>query len=94
MGNEIIRKKFFRAFKALGDSYCINIPNSPSISSIKTPEELMNITNKETLENYFIIETEIDWLDKSLETNNISKTVLKEFQKLYPLYEIMRHKYS
>ncbi|MBD0405455.1 hypothetical protein [Flammeovirga sp. EKP202] len=92
MQNTSIRNKFFKHFIALGDDYWINIPNAPKISNLKTPDELVSITNEEKNENYFIIGRDIDWLDNILSKQSIEETILKEFKKLYPLYEIMRHK--
>ncbi|MCR1026398.1 phospholipase D-like domain-containing protein [Cellulophaga baltica] len=86
------QKKFFDAFKKLGDDYWINTPNALAIKNITTPKELFNETQKETLEEYFIIGCDIDWLDKRVSAQNLSKTVLEEFSKLYPLYELMKHK--
>jgi len=86
------QKRFFDAIKVLGDDYWINIPNAPAIKDIKTPSELVRLTNQEKLEDYFIIGCDIDWLDERLSKNVIAETILQEFKKLYPLYEIMRHK--
>jgi len=87
-----IQKKFFDAFKLLGNDYWINIPKAPPINDIKSPIELASLTNKENIKEYFIIGRDINWLDTSLSNQLIAKTILEEFKKLYPLYEIMRHK--
>ncbi|WP_282069925.1 phospholipase D-like domain-containing protein [Olleya namhaensis] len=92
MMNVSFQKKFFDAFKELGNNYWINTPNALASKHIKTPDDLLNETQKEKLEDYFIIGCDIDWLDKRLSFENLPKTVLEEFQKLYPLYEMMRGK--
>lgn len=92
MKSPSIQKKFYDAFKKLGNEYWIDVPNAPDVKDIKSPTELWKETQKEKLEDYFIIGCDINWLDKRLSTNNLSTTVLEEFKKLYPLYEIMRHK--
>jgi hypothetical protein len=92
MKDENIRKIFFEALKKLGNEYWMNIENMPSIKDIETPEQLHSFTQKESIENYFIIGCDIDWLDDRLSNINISNTILNEFKKLYPLYEIMKHK--
>lgn len=92
MMNPSIQKIFFDAFKKLGHEYWINVPNAPKSKDIKSPADLWKETQKERLEEYFIIGRDINWLDKRLSEKNLPVTVLEEFKKLYPLYEIMRHK--
>lgn len=91
MMNDSFQKKFFDAFKKLGNNYWINTPKALASKDIKTPDDLLNETQKEKLEDYFIIGCDIDWLDKRLSFEKLPKTVLEEFQKLYPLYEMMKH---
>lgn len=93
MENEVIRKIFFEACKNLGNNYWINIEGIPSIGNLKTPEELHMYTKKESINDYFIIGCDIEWLDDRLSKINITNTILDEFRKLYPLYEIMKHKH-
>tara|TARA_R110002049_G_scaffold57021_1_gene156783 strand:- start:1291 stop:2529 length:1239 start_codon:yes stop_codon:yes gene_type:complete len=88
-----VQKEFFDAFKNLGDEYWINVPNTPKSIDIRTQIELVKQIQKEKLEDYFIIGCDIDSLDDRISTKNISKTIIQEFVKLYPLYEIMKHKY-
>lgn len=92
MKNVATQKNFFNAFKKLGNNYWINTPNALASKDIKTPKDLLIETQKEKLDDYFIIGCDINWLDKRLSSENLPKTVLEEFQKLYPLYELMRHK--
>lgn len=91
MRNSIILKNFFEAYKRLGNNYWMNISGIPSVENIKTPEELHIYTQKESIDDYFIIGCDINWLDDRLSKINIENTILQEFQKLYPLYEIMRN---
>lgn len=92
MKNVNIQNKFFTAFKNLGDEYWIDVQTIVSSKDIKTPGDLLSKISGDKLENYFIIGCNINCLDKRLSKQNISRTVLEEFKKLYPLYEIMRHK--
>lgn len=92
MKNPAIQKKFYDAFKKLGNDYWINVPNAPEAKNIKSHTDLWKETQKERLEEYFIIGCDIDWLNKRLSKENLPITVLEEFKKLYPLYEIMRHR--
>jgi HKD family nuclease len=92
MQDTTIQKSFFDAFKKLGNEYWINVSTADAMKDLKTPTNLLKEIQKETIEEYFIIGCEIDWLDSRISSQNISTTVLKEFEKLYPLYNIMRHK--
>lgn len=92
MMDPAIQKKFFKAFKELGNDYWINVPNAPETKNIKSPADLWKETQKERIEEYFIIGCDIDWLDKRLSEKNLPNTILGEFKRLYPLYEIMRHR--
>jgi hypothetical protein len=92
MKDENIRKVFFEALKKLGNGYWMNIENMPPIKDIYTPEQLHSFTQKESIDDYFIIGCDIDWLDNRLSKGNIPNTILTEFNKLYPLYELMKDK--
>lgn len=91
MTNPKIRKDVFDCVKKLGIDYWLNVSKTP-LGKINSPDDLWKETQRETIDEYFIIGCDINWLDKRLSSSNISKTILEEFQKLYPLYEIMRHK--
>ncbi len=90
LSNPKIRKDFFNGIKKLGNEYSLNVSKTP-LNKLNTPDELWTETQRESIDEYFIIGCEIDWLDNRLSNTKISKTVLEEFQKLYPLYELMRH---
>jgi hypothetical protein len=89
MSNITLQKKFYASFKALGDDYWIN---KKSVKNINNQAELMSEIAKENINEYFIIGCNLPRMDQRLSKENISSTVLTEFKKLYPLYEIMRHK--
>ncbi|MCU4176446.1 phospholipase D-like domain-containing protein [Carboxylicivirga sp. N1Y90] len=91
MQDPIIQRSFFDAFKKLGNEYWINVSNGEAMKNLNTPTDLLKEIQKETIDEYFIIGCEIDWLDSRVSSKNISTTVLNEFKKLYPLYTIMRH---
>lgn len=91
MKNNLTREIFFKGFKNLGNDYWINIEGIPPFDEIKSSEELAMYMDKERLHEYFIIGCDINWLDDRLSKAKIANTILEEFQKLYPLYKIMRH---
>lgn len=85
------RKDFFGRIKKLGNEFWLNISKKP-LNKLNGPDELWIETQRESIHEYFIIGCEIDWLDNRLSSTNISKTVLEELKKLYPLYKMMKHK--
>jgi len=90
-----IQNNFLNTLKKLNDTYWIEFDGYSKriwVKDIKSVKQLHEITSKENIDNYFIIGCDIDWLDSSLSVNNISKTVIEEISKLYPLYKLMRHK--
>jgi HKD family nuclease len=91
MQNEAVRQDFYNNLKKLGGEYWVNNKNV-KVSDIKTTHDLQKELIKENLGEYFIIGINIDWLDARLSKENISMTVLREFKKLYPLYQVMRHR--
>lgn len=94
MQNEQIQEEFYNWFKKLGKQYWIKSSNlkSAKAENILSYQQLTNIVKEETLSDYFIIGRDINFLDDKLSDKNIALTVLGEIQKLYPLYNIMRHK--
>ena len=92
MLNEQIQIDFFNHFKKLDNQYWISVPSFKSAAQITSHKQLMNIVCEETLSEYFIIGRDINYLDEKLSNEKIETTILEEFQKLYPLYEIMKHK--
>ncbi|MDP1816862.1 MAG: phospholipase D-like domain-containing protein [Leadbetterella sp.] len=86
-----IREDFFKKINELGNEYWLN-DSKKTLNQFRTAEDLWEETRRESIGDYFIIGCNIDWLDKRLSNTNIATTVLQEFQKLYPLYEIMRYK--
>ncbi|MBP9152390.1 MAG: hypothetical protein KBF73_08920 [Flavobacteriales bacterium] len=92
MQDKEVREKFFALFKGLDEQYWISSNAIIKKSDIKKPEDLIGLAEAGLEEDYFIIGCTIPMLDKRVSAENISDTVLEEFQKLYPLYEIMRHK--
>jgi hypothetical protein len=89
MKNISFQKKFYKAFQKLGNEYWIHTLTS---KDIKTQNDLLKEIEKEKLDEYFIVGCDINWLDKRLSEEHLPKTILEEFEKLYPLYNMMKHK--
>jgi len=81
--------EIFNAIKNLSEGYWIS--NVPNLKTITDPQQLRSYLKKEQIEKYFIIGFDIDYLDSRLSRENITQTILRQFQKLYPLYELFRH---
>lgn len=92
MKNVVFQKKIFEAFKKLGNKYWINVSTRISSIDLNSFEDLYEEVKKETVENYFVIGCDINHLDKRLTQENLPNTVLEEFNKLYPLYIMMKDK--
>lgn len=75
---EIVSRHFFNQYS--GNDYWTNIEHIPSIENIVTPEELHIYTQKESIDNYFIMGRDINWLDVRLSKTNIANTILQEFR--------------
>lgn len=83
--------KYFSIIKLLQDYWIDSGRESVSITNLKDENHLLNLVDKSEIDNYFIIGKEIHYLDKSISIQNISDTILSEFQKLHPLYILMKH---
>lgn len=92
MQNEQTQLDFYNCFKKLENQYWINVSSFESAEKISSPQQLANIVSEENLSEYFIIGRDIHYLDEKLSDKNIANTILQEFQKLYPIYEIMKHR--
>jgi len=88
------RQELFDKLKALNNDYWLNYKSGESIDiiNISSPEYLYELIKQCTDRDYFIVGVTYGPLDKDFSENNIANTILKEFQKLYPLYDIIRDK--
>jgi len=82
---------FYKALLSIKNDYWIdNGIKSIQIKNIIDADILKQLVQQSNIKDYFIIGTEIDFLDEKLSKKNISITILNEFKKLYPLYELMK----
>lgn len=91
LNKKAVVSELFKFFKKLDDEYWINTKNFSLEKALKSEEDLAEIMKAENKDDYFIIGKDINYLNNSLAKNNIDKTVLNEFEKLYPIYEIMKN---
>lgn len=84
---------FYKTAENIKDSYWIdNGIKSVKVKNLLDAVELKQLVQQSNINDYFIIGREIDFLDEKLSEKNISNTILTEFKKLYPLYELMKDK--
>jgi HKD family nuclease len=88
------RHRFFEALKRLPEPYWMRINNvERQVSFFESTEELRNFTREDNPEHYFSIGRRYDDItDPALGVNQLPTTVLWEFKRLYPFYELMRHR--
>lgn len=92
MQSKVFLKNFYDLLKKLGSEYWLSVKVPITVTDFKNPEHLLQETLKESHDEYFIIGRSINWLDQRISEKNIADTVLGEFRKLYPIYEMMKHR--
>jgi len=93
LNNKDELNNFYETIENIKDEYWIdNGLKSVKVKDILDAEVLRQMVNQSNIKDYFIIGREINFLDEKLSKENISKTILTEFKKLYPLYELMKAK--
>lgn len=94
MKNKEYRDVFFELVMKLDDEYWILINDEyKGVRDFNSPEELHEFTRKDKLKYYFIIGNSISPSDERISKTNILGTTEKEFEKLHPIYEHIRHRF-
>lgn len=87
------RHQFYSALKSLPDNFFIMLNGQTKIiKDFSSEQELINFVLKDNRRFYFIIGTEFLPGATELSEANIVDTVIDNFEKLYPIYEIIKHK--
>ena len=89
MKNQKVRSKFLNYLGKLHDSYTISGVDTFNVRDIKSIEDIDRVMESEKSYEYFIIGRKYEPFDKALLENDIATTILNEFAKLYPIYELM-----
>jgi HKD family nuclease len=87
-----LRLKFYEKLKLLDKHYWIDFKgwhNRVFVKDIESVTQLHELLNQESLNHYFIIGRFYNPNDDEISNQNIGITVLSEFKKLHPLYELM-----
>ena len=93
MTDEQYRLTFFQNLHTLPTSYWIRVNDIPHpITYFNTPDQLRDYTKTDRSEEYFIIGRDYRIDDPDLQRTQLPRTVLQEFQRLFPLYDMMRHR--
>lgn len=88
------RMKFYLALKALPTQYWIEVNDSGKIpvSNFDSADALNAFCKKDNSKKYFIIGRDYKITDDEMSESQLRSTVLTEFQRLFPIYEMMRDK--
>lgn len=91
--NEQYLSSFFNALTSLGDEYWIEVANDERIvTSFKTPSELFKYLLNDNVKHYFTIGRNYRLGSPELLVNNILNTIMADFTKYFPIYEMIRDK--
>jgi HKD family nuclease len=92
MNNPTFRREFFDLLIALPEPYQIRVNEQiRPVSSFRDPDELHHFTNSDNRNEYFTIWRDYELTDPALLQTRLPITTLSEFQRLFPLYDKMRH---
>ena len=91
MKSEEYKAKFFTMLKSLGEDYWIDVAgDKQKVSSFKTADQLLESTEKDSLNYSFTIGRTYIPNHPDISSANILTTIQTEFMKLYPLYLKMK----
>lgn len=83
---------FYTRLKGLPGPYWIHVNGiKKHVNEFESPEVLRLFTNKDNERDYFTIGRNYAIEDNEMSEINLPDEVLKEFQRLHPLYKMMRH---
>lgn len=94
MRDQQYRKRFFDQLKALPESYWIEVNGSSQfVRGFTDADSLHQFCKADNPNAYFIIGRDYQITDPEMSKNELPVTTLREFQRLNPLYELMRHRF-
>lgn len=93
LSNLNFQKLFYTLLKSLPNTYYLNINGQTKfIKDFSSEQELIDFVLSDNKKYYFIIGTEFLPDAQELSEEKIVDTIIDNFQKLYPTYEIIKHK--
>jgi len=93
--NDVYLRTFYSLLKSLGESYWIEIADETrSVTSFESPEMLRDFLMNDNW-RYFYFNIGINYTvgAPELKSNNLVNTVIQNFTKFQPLYEMIRDKF-
>lgn len=89
------RSRIYNLIKNLDEDYWIdfNDDSSKMLNEFKSADELYEFTKHDRNECYFTFGKSILPGDESISEINIVQTIMKEFDKLYPLYNLIKYRW-
>ncbi|MBL3658576.1 phospholipase D-like domain-containing protein [Fulvivirga sediminis] len=89
MQNKNLKQRLFDSLMEIKNDYWISAAKNINLRDISQLEDIDEILTAEKDYEYFIIGRDYYYLDEQISDVNIESTVLNEFVKLYPIYELM-----
>ncbi|MTH14771.1 phospholipase D-like domain-containing protein [Flavobacterium sp. LC2016-01] len=94
MRNKTYRDKFYQIINSLPNDFFIAVGgNTEYCNNFNSSEELHEFCKKDNIQKYFIIGKDFQITDIEMSETNLPIETLKIFKLLFPLYEMMRHKF-
>ncbi|WP_026729629.1 phospholipase D-like domain-containing protein [Flavobacterium denitrificans] len=94
MRNKTYRDKFYQIINSLSNDFFIAVGgNTEYCNNFNSSEDLHEFCKKDDIQKYFIIGKDYQITDSEMSENNLPIETLKIFKLLFPLYEMMRHKF-
>lgn len=88
------RDKFYQMIKSLPNEYFIIVNDIVEMCyNFKSADELHRFCRRDNIQKYFIIGRDYKITDSKMSEVNLPTETLKVFSILYPLYDIMKHKF-
>lgn len=87
------RNVFFKLVSLLGDEYFISVnddPSPPLCSSFNNADDFLDYVKRDRTDFYFLIGKNYNPTNDALKKNNIISEIMNEFEKLYPLYKLLK----
>lgn len=93
--NRVFADKYYGFIKDLDNDFTVTVADDEvSVSEFKNSEELKEFTLKDNPKfYYFRIGREYKPDDKAISESNIESTVINDFEKLYPIYQLFKHQF-
>jgi HKD family nuclease len=90
--SKVYREQFFKACEKLRDPYFIWLDEKVPLSSFEDEDALHTFCKRDHSSNHFVIGRDFHIEDPEVSLKEFPGTVMREFEKLFPLYDMMRDK--